>query len=410
MESEGILLRIRIVRLGVLVSIAVLGSAAGLGCGPAAARPKNVVILIGDGMGFEHLKAAGLYANGREGSLFMESLPYKGRVRTTSVPPANLKPGSQHVTDSAAAGTAMATGRKVYNGVLSVASPGDGQPYTTVLESFAAQGKMTGIVSTAYITDATPAAFGAHASARGGRAEIVSCYLKTVRPNLILGGGDSDKKANLKPEVIEAAGYEVITNKAQLAGLKAGPGCHVFGLFANSNMPYEAQKAAAATQPDRAALLDAPSLSEMAAAVLPIVSAEPKGFFLMLEGALIDKSAHKHDLALCLPEVVEFDKTASLVMEWARKRKDTLVIVTADHETGGLQVVRGNGRGQLPEVTWSSTGHTNADVPLFAWGVGAKRVVGRLDNTDIYRLMMGTFEGSTADAPVSPPEPAAAAR
>jgi alkaline phosphatase len=339
----------------------------------------------------------------------MESLPCKGRARTISVPPTNLRPGREHVTDSAAAGTALAAGRKVYNGVLSVASPGDGRPYPTVLENFAAQGKMTGIVSTAYITDATPAAFAAHASARGNRADIVACYLKTVRPNLILGGGDTDKKANLTPEAIKAAGYEVVTNKTQLAGLKAGPGCHVFGLFAPSNMPYEAQKAAAATQPDRAALLDAPSLSQMAAAALRLVAAEPKGFFLMLEGALIDKAAHRHDLTLCLPEVVEFDKTTSLVMEWARKRKDTLVVVTADHETGGLRVVRGNGRGQLPEVTWSTGGHTNADVPVFAWGVGAKRVVGRLDNTDIYRLMMGTFEGSTADAPVSLPAPPPAA-
>jgi alkaline phosphatase len=387
--------------LTVLTVVLSLVSLMGAGCARpigAPAVPKNVIILIGDGMGFEHVKAGGLYANGTEGSLFLETLPYRGEVVTTPVPAANLKPGQVAVTDSAAAATALATGHKVYNGVISMALPGDGKPYTTVLESFAAQGKRTGLVSTAYITDATPAGFGAHANGRGGHAEIVDCFLRTVSPDVILGGGDSDKKANLTAEAIAAAGYQVVTDRKGLAALKAGQPSRVFGLFGPGNLPYEGQKVAAATQPAQANLLDMPSLSEMAAVALKNVSTNRKGFFLMIEGGLIDKAAHKHDLAMCLPEVVEFDRTVRLVMDWARQRKDTLVIVTADHETGGLKIVQGCGKGNLPEVAWSTGGHTGSHVPLFAWGVGAKKVKGTLDNTDVYRLMMGTFTASTAGA------------
>lgn len=386
---------------------------AGLGCGRTVERarpPRNVIILIGDGMGFEHVKAGGLYANGQAGSLYMETLPYRGDVVTTPVSAENLTAGQEAVTDSAAAATALATGKKVYNGVLSVALPGDGKPYKTVLESFAAAGKRTGVVSTSYITDATPAAFGAHASGRGGRAEIVDCYLKTVRPNVTMGGGETNLLINLYPASIQAAGYTVVENRNQLAAVQPGQVDRLFGLFGAGALPYEAQKVGAATQPGKTRLLDMPSLSEMASVALKNVSTERKGFFLMIEGGLIDKAAHKNNLANCVPEVVEFDKTVRLAMDWARKHKDTLVIVTADHETGGLKVVQGCGKGSLPEVTWSTTGHTGSHVPLFAWGKGAKKVKGTVDNTDIYRLMMGTFRGSSVKlaAPANGPATAPA--
>jgi alkaline phosphatase len=398
-QDEENVLGKRIVRVACLVAFIGMVFAGGFGCTRAldrhAAPPKNVIILIGDGMGFGHVQAGGLYANDKAGSLYLEALPYRGDVVTTPVPKPDAKPGQPAITDSAAAATAMATGHKVYNGVVSMALPGDGSPYQTVLESFAEQGKMTGIVSNAAITDATPAAFGAHAPARGDSDKIVACYLTTVRPNVILGGGNSSEKANLTGAVVTTAGYQLVTNRRDLAELKTEPGCRVFGLFGGGNMPYEAQKVAAATQPDQAQLLDMPGLPEMAQAALKLVSKEPKGFFLMVEGALIDKSANKKGEALCIPEVAEFDEAVKVVMDWAAGRNDTLVIVVADHETGGLKVVGGRGKGQLPEMAWTAGGHTNATVPIFAWGVGAKRVHGTLDNTDVYRLMMGTFRAST---------------
>jgi alkaline phosphatase len=398
-------------KLSTLVSLTValcLVSLIGSGCARpigAAAAPKNVIILIGDGMGFEHVRAGGLYANGKEGSLLLETLPYRAEVVTAPVPGANAKPGQEAITDSAAAATALATGHKVYNGVISMVLPGDGKPYTTVLESFAAQGKMTGVVSTAAITDATPAAFGSHAASRKDSAVIADCYLKSVRPNVVFGGDDGGMAPTLTPASVTAAGYQVVTDSKALAALRVEAGSHVFGLFSPGNMPYELQKIAAATQPTRSRILDAPSLAEMTVAALRIVSQEQRGFFLMVEGALIDKAANKKGEASCIPEVAEFDKAVKVVMDWASIRKDTLVLVVADHETGGLKVVQGRGKGRLPELTWATTSHTRARVPLFAWGVGARKVKGTLDNTDVYRLMMGTFTGSSVSlaAPVAVP-------
>lgn len=382
-------------RAGSWIVLMVVGLMATAGCTApqrqVSATPKNVIILIGDGMGPEHVKAGSFYAYGKEGALFMETLPAAARITTISAVPADSAPGKVHITDSAAAATALATGHKAYNGVLSMALPGDGQPYQTVLEAFAAKGRKTGLVTTAYITDATPAGFGAHTAKRGNGKEIIDCYLKTVRPDLILGGGYSKKEVTLTPEMVEAAGYQAVTNRTQLAAYKAAPGARVFGIFGESNMPYESEKAAAATQPDRAEILEMPSLTEMAEVALTTLSAEPKGFFLMVEGALIDKASHKNDLERVAPEVVELDNAVRAVMKWAAGRSDTLVIVTADHETGGLKVVRGRAQGQLPEVTWVGSDHTGANVPLYAWGVGATKVQGTMDNTDVYRLMMGKW-------------------
>ncbi len=368
--------------------------------GPAA-RPRNIIIMIGDGMGFEHVKAGGYLAHGRAGSLVMETLPHRGEVMTHSAPREDAPPDARPVTDSAAAGTAFATGHKVYNGVLSLAIPGDQAPYQTAVQAFAAEGKMTGLVTTAYIGDATPAAFGAHAAKRGDRIAVYHGYLETVRPNLIMGGGESNIASPLTVDRVGAAGFELVTDRAGLAALQPGACLRMMGLFSFGNMPYEAQKRAGATQPALAAMLDTPSLAEMTRTAIDLLAVDPDGFFLMVEEALIDKASHKNDADLTIPQVVEFDKAVQAVMDWAADRDDTLVLVTSDHECGGLAVVSGNGPGQLPEVTWSTTGHTGANVPIYAWGVGAEKVGGVLDNTDVYRLMMGTFEAPSVEpAPV----------
>jgi alkaline phosphatase len=362
---------------------------AGQAGGQTATAPRNVVLFIGDGMGFEHVKAAGLYANGKPGSTFMETLPYRAEVATASASTLEAR-GRVVPTDSAAAATAMATGVKVHNGVLSMAIPGDGRPLKTVLEHFTAQGRMTGLVTTAYITDATPAAFGAHAKSRHSRAEIVDGYLRTVRPNVIMGGGDSDPSSGLTPAAIKAAGYELVTERGELANLKASAGNHVFSLFGSGNLPYEVDKAKSTASN---AVKGMSSLSQMAAAAMRIVTAAPRGFFIMIEGGMIDKAAHAGELERSLMETVEFDRTVKLVMDWASGRTDTLVLVSADHETNGLQVIKGNGRGRLPDVQWTGNGgHTDLRVPLFAWGVGTERVSRVLDNTTLFRLMMGTMD------------------
>lgn len=364
-----------------------------------AAEPKNVILLVGDGMGPQQIKAAGLFAHGKAGSLFMETLPHRAEVVTCpfyTIPASAKSPATwpAEVTDSAAAATAMATGHKVDNGVLSVAIPGDGKPFETVLKMMADQGKMTGLVTSSYLTDATPAAFASHVKNRGGQIEVIAGYLGQYKPNLLMGGAATDKKATF--DAAQAAGYTVVKNREELKALKAAPGAHVLGLFGTGPMCYEYDYATKAKN-DYDTL---PHLSEMATAALDILAAEPKGFFAMIEGGCIDKACHANNLPRAIAETIEFDKTIKIVMDWAAKRNDTLVLIVADHETGGLQVTKDNGEGKLPGVKWTTgSSHSGANVILFAAGPGSEKVAGTLDNTDIFRLMSGTFTSPTVYRP-----------
>lgn len=371
--------------------------AAGAAC---AAQPANVIVMIGDGMGFEHVRAASFFAHGKDGALVMQSLPHHAKVVTCSAytVPTNSDPAkvTPKVTDSAAAGTAIATGHKVYNGVISAALPGDGSPLPTVLEASAAAGKKTGLVTSSYLTDATPSVFGAHVKARAMGKEIATAYLEKSRPNLMLGGPDKSKHVPLTKEGGEKAGYKVVTDRAGLLGLVAEPPEHILGVFGDGGpMCYEFDHATT-THKDYDRI---PHLSEMTKAALDILSRSEKGFFLMVEGACIDKASHGNHLERAVYETVEFDKAVRTVVEWASKREDTLVLVTADHETGGLKVVEGKAAGTMPAVSWSSRGHSAADVPLWGVGPGSEKIAGTLDNTDVFRLASGTFEAPTKYVP-----------
>jgi alkaline phosphatase len=433
-----------------------------------AEPPRIVILMVGDGMGPEQMKAASLFVAGKEGALFLESLPQKAEVVTCPaylVPPpgvqwpvetkpsadakasADTKSGAgakessakakpktvSKITDSAAAATAMAAGQKVYNGVLSVALPGDGKPLGTVLEQAAAQGKGTGIVTSSYLTDATPAAFASHARLRSLQKEIAAGMLHT-RPNVMLGGGpkpaappsvkpagtqaatDKEVLVEVKPAVSapkvpimtadegKAAGFQVVTDRVSLEAVQAAAGGHVLGLFGLGPMCYE-QLYLTKAKKDYDNL---PHLSEMAMAALRLLSAEPKGFFLLIEGGCIDKACHVNKLAEAVQETIEFDKTVRQVAEWAAKRTDTLLLVTADHETGGLKVTAANGQGQLPDVKWAGKVHTGVNVRLFAQGPGSDAVKGTLDNTDLFRILTGTFTSPTVYRPAVSATPAPA--
>ena len=162
---------------------ALLTFAAGVLFGPGAVwgQARNVILCIGDGMGFEQVRAAGCFANGAAGTLAFEGLPYQGQVTTRSANAA--------VTDSAASATAMATGQKVDNGVISMAYPGNHGELETLLEFFRDRGKRTGLVTTTYMTHATPAAFGAHEPSRSNTSQIAADYLNQTLPTVLLGGG-----------------------------------------------------------------------------------------------------------------------------------------------------------------------------------------------------------------------------
>jgi len=336
--------------------------------GVAEAAPKHVILLIGDGMGFEHLKAASLFAHGKEGRLIMEQLPFSGECTTDPAAPLRIP-------DSASTATSLATGEKVAVGVISVRLPGDGQDLPTILEKLAGEGRRTGLVTTARMGDATPAAFAAHAASRSHFEEIFDDYFNRSRPNLIFGGA-----WRLPEDAPQQAGYTVLTTRAELAALlDGGKPEYVCGPFCPANFPYEWEYANRIDHRyDRV-----PHLSEMARAALAILSQGEKGFFLMVEGARIDHASHANHLPGAVMETLEFDNAVEEVLRWAGGRDDTLVLVTADHECGGLEVVESRGLGEMPEVTWATGGHSKAPVPVFAWGVGADRFRGKLDNTDV---------------------------
>lgn len=330
---------------------------------PAQAAPiRNVILFIGDGMGAGQVAAARCYA-GR--SLSFEAFPHQGQLSTLAA--------EGWVADSAAAATAMATGHKVYNEVVSLASPGDGGELETVLERFSRLGKSTGLVTSSFLTDATPAAFGAHEASRQFYDPIAADYLVQTRPHVLLGGGGY----GLSVESAQAAGYQTATNAASLAALGGGAGMPVAGLFGSGPMPYVAD-----------GLGDLPSLAQMTAAALERLARDPDGFFLMVEGGRIDHACHGNDLWRCVAETLAFDEAVRVVAAWAQARRDTLVVVTADHETGGLAVLADCGEGALPEVGWESWGaHTAAPVGVSGFGVNAERVAQLADNTGLWQVL-----------------------
>ena len=326
-----------------------------------AARPKNVIVMIGDGMGPVQVEAAGMYAGG---DMSFEILPFQGMVTTYSA--------SSSVTDSAAAATAMATGEKVNNGVISMAYPGDGSELTTALETYRDTGRATGLVTTTYMTHATPAAYGAHEPSRGNTSQIAGDYLTQTQPNVLLGGGAN----GMSVASAQAAGYTVVTDQAGLVGLDTSTETYVSGQFGTYHLPYEYDQSPSV------------HLSAMTGLALDILDNDADGFFLMVEGGRIDHAGHENNIGRNIFETIEFSNTVQTVLDWAAARTDTLVIVTADHETGGLSIDQDNGAGNFPDVSWSTGSHTAADVPVYAWGLNARNVSGTIDNTDIYTLTM----------------------
>jgi alkaline phosphatase len=214
---------------------------------------RNVILFIGDGMGSEHLHATELWTGAPLG---FRSFPAATTVTTFAA--------RGVVTDSAAAATAMATGRKVNRFVLSQARPGNGANLPTVLEILRQRGKRTGLVTTSFLTDATPAAFGAHEASRVSLDRIAADYLNGSRPDLLLGGGGR----GLDAAAARRAGYQVVTNRVQLMALTAGTARPVAGLFGSGRMPYEYDGLGAL-----------PRLTDLTSQALALLSNAPSGFF-----------------------------------------------------------------------------------------------------------------------------------
>ncbi len=338
-----------------------------------AGQAKNVIIMIGDGMGLNQIYAARVKVNGPQQPLALESLPHRGLVTTCSL---------SGTTDSAAAGTALATGHKAVNGDISL-SP-QGEKWQTVLELAEKLGKRTGLVTTATITDATPAVFGAHVPARADQSGVAQDYLTETKPNVLLGGGRR-RFSGAQMKTALADGYAIVADLPGLEKLDPDRTERTLGLFAVNNMTYETDFQPGSTEPH---------LHEMAAFALKELEQDPKGFFLMIEGGQIDHACHEGNLDKSIAETLEFNRTVQMVLDWIGNRTDTLLLITADHETGGLTITpKDYQKGDAVEARFTTkfplfpAAHSKQEVAVFAAGPNAAAVHSHLDNTAISCIM-----------------------
>ena len=324
---------------------------------PKGKKIKNVILMIGDGMSLMDVYS-GWVCN--RGHLWLENAQYTGLSATYCY--------NKLITDSGAGGTALATGHKTLYHAVGV-DP-QGKPLKSLIDLAKAKGKDAGIAVTCRLWDATPADFCCHNIDRDKEQEIVADYVNSS-VDYVFGGGAqyfTDRKdgRNIFNE-LKAKGYHISTSWDDLAGWKNSK---VFCV------PY----AVDTPLPDeRGDLLARASMKG-----INLMNQNKKGFFMMVEGSQLDDYGHSNELDLLMKELHDFDRTVGEVMKWAAKDGQTLVIVTADHETGGLTLHGGDINTGRIEAKFASTEHTGVMVPIYAFGPGSEQFTGFLDNTDIF--------------------------
>jgi alkaline phosphatase len=396
-------------------------------------KARNVILLLGDGMGDSEITIARNYQVGADGRLAMDKLPLTGEYTTYAVQQGDpSKP--DYVTDSAASGTGWATGHKTYNGAISVDPAG--KPLTTILEQAKAAGYRTGDVTTAELQDATPAVLASHVVSRdckgpdamapcptndkvnGGAGSIAEQMVQT-KPDLMLGGGaqyfDQTVKAGryaglTVAQQAQTNGYQVVRTAEELNAVNRKK--PILGAFAPNNLdlewvgptPTPSNTPAAVCTPNTARSATQPHLSSMAAFAIDALDRQSrgqrKGFFLQIEGASIDKQDHAANPCGQIGETVEFDNAVQAALGYQRKHPDTLVVVTADHghtsqivETGttttGVTATLTTHDGAPMTISYATTAvpgsqqHTGTEVRIDAVGPQAANVLGVTNQTDL---------------------------
>lgn len=378
---------------------------------PGAVR--NVIFINGDGMAAAHREAARLFYAGLDGQLVMDSLPVSGQLTTSPHDPASA------VTDSAAGASAWATGVRTYNGAISVDV--DRRPLPTLGQQAKAAGKATGLVTTAQVTDASPAAFFSNSTDRAVQDDIARQFLQVSKPDVILGGGEdwwlpagspgaypdqpaedpSEGSRGTRGDLIAQArrdGYQYVSTAAQLAAARNGK---LLGLFANEELFQQRPEG----QGD---VYDPPvSLATMTRKALGTLAPARHGFFLFVEEEAVDEFAHNNNGRRTLQAMGELEKAVTVARDFAATHRDTLVVVTGDHETGGLAVEdpavtsdeSGDGvsaeDGPFPvhastlnfAIDWTTGQHTGQDVPVTAYGPQATRFTGKHANTYVHDVL-----------------------
>lgn len=323
-------------------------------------KPKNIILMIGDGMGVSEV-FAGITAN--HGKLFLDNFKHVGFSKTQSA--------SDYITDSAAGGTALSTGQKTYNGAIAMNT--DTVAISTILEEAENKGLATGLVSTSAITHATPASFIAHQKSRNNYEEIAADFLKTDIDVFIGGGLDHFTKRkdgrNLVEE-LKAKNYQVETDINEIAIVKKGK-------LAGLTAPMHTARVA-----ERGNMLPVATST-----ALNILDNNKEGFFLMVEGSQIDWGGHANSTNYIVEDLLDFDQAIGKALDFASKDRETLIIVTADHETGGLSILDGDMKTGMVKGEYTTKDHSAVMVPVFAYGPGAEEFTGIMENTDIYKKM-----------------------
>ena len=325
--------------------------------------PTNIIFLIGDGMGLTQI-SAGMYES--EALLNFERFTTIGLSKTSS--------SSHRITDSAAGATAFSIGEKTYNGAIGVTK--DTLRKETLFETSAKKGYKNGIVVTSTITHATPASFYAHQKSRNMHEEIAVDLLDS-NVSFFAGGGmdyfnNRSDQRNLLAE-FESKGYQVFADTTyQLPQIK----------FKDKVACLVARKEPKKVKDRQNFLFDYSN------SALELFTHLEEKFFLLIEGSQIDWGGHANSIDYVLSELHDFDKTVGLCLDYADKHPNTLVLVTADHETGGLSIRSKNGNYNELDYHFASGGHTGTMVPVFAYGKGAALFSGVYENTEIYKKIL----------------------
>lgn len=326
---------------------------------------KNIILMIGDGMGVAQMHAAYLANND---TLTMTGFVYIGLQKTSSA--------NRFTTCSAAASTALASGVKTNNGYIGV-DP-DGNPVKTILDYAEENGLATGLVATASITHATPAGFIAKQPKRSMYEEIALDFLGTDI-DVFIGGGRNHfikrkDNRNLAEELMQN-GYQIAFSMEEVMKVASGK---LAGLV-DSIHPAKYSEGRGDMLPDATDV------------ALRILQQNDKGFFLMVEGSQIDWGGHDMDTDYIVNETLDFDRAVARALAFAKNDGKTLLIVTADHETGGMSLVNRNKETGELDYRYALGDHTGIMVPVFAYGPGAEKFMGVYENTDIFKKMMKLF-------------------
>lgn len=326
---------------------------------PKGKKVKNVILMIGDGMSLMHVYTA--WAANR-GKLWLENAQATGLSKTWAV--------KKLVTDSGSGGTSLATGVKtVYH---AVGVDPDGKPLTSLVDVAKELGKDAGMAVTCRLWDATPCDFCCHNIDRDKEEELVGDY-PTSGVDFVFGGG-AQKFTNRKDgrdifKELQKKGYHVSRTLDDFFAYDKNS--RIFAVPYDKDTPL----------PDeRGDLLARASMKGIS-----LMNQNKNGFFMMIEGSQLDDYGHFNQLDLLMKETLDFDQTVGEVMKWAAKDGETLVVVTADHETGGLTLVNGNKDEGRVECCFSTKDHSGAMVPVYAFGPGAENFTGIFENTDVFK-------------------------